>query len=104
LDPAVQTFNITNRFGELTAVNRINLASDSEEIFGYLGPNSSGKTTLIRRLTTVLPPKEGNANVADLDIRRTPNGVREKIGDFAFLAVFTGIMVLIATAAFERVL
>jgi len=76
LDPAVQTFNITNRFGELTAVNQINLTIESEEIFGLLGPNGAGKTTLIRMLTTVLPPTEGTAKVAGLDIRRNPNGVR----------------------------
>jgi ABC-2 type transport system ATP-binding protein len=80
LDPAIQTFNITKRFGELTAVNRINLTIDSEEIFGLLGPNGAGKTTLIRMLTTVLQPTQGTAKVAGLDIRKNPNGVRERIG------------------------
>jgi ABC-type multidrug transport system ATPase subunit len=64
LDAAVQTINITKRFGELTAVDRINLTIDAEEIFGLLGPNGAGKTTLIRMLTTVLQPTEGTAKVA----------------------------------------
>lgn len=77
---AVQTFNITKRFGDLTAVDRINLSIDSEEIFGLLGPNGAGKTTLIRMLTTVLQPTEGTAKVVGLDIRRKPTEVRENIG------------------------
>jgi len=80
LDAAVQTINITKRFGELTAVDRINLTIDAEEIFGLLGPNGAGKTTLIRMLTTVLQPTEGTAKVAGSDIRRSPNKVRQKIG------------------------
>jgi len=80
LDAAVQTIDITKRFGELTAVDRINLTIDAEEIFGLLGPNGAGKTTLIRMLTTVLQPTEGTAKVAGQDIRRSPNKVRQKIG------------------------
>ena len=80
MDAAVQTINITKRFGELTAVDRINLTIDAEEIFGLLGPNGAGKTTLIRMLTTVLQPTEGTAKVAGSDIRRSPNKVRQKIG------------------------
>ncbi len=61
---SVQTINLTKRFGELTAVNQINLEINSDEIFGLIGPNGSGKTTLIRMLTTVLQPTEGTAKVA----------------------------------------
>jgi len=80
LDPAVQTVNITKRFGDITAIDKINLTIDSEEIFGLLGPNGAGKTTLIRMLTTVLQPTEGTARVAGFDIRRNPNRVRQSIG------------------------
>ncbi len=80
LDAAVQTFEITKRFGELTAVDKINLAIDSKEIFGLLGPNGAGKTTLIRMLTTVLQPTEGTAKVAGFDIRKNQNEVRQTIG------------------------
>lgn len=80
MDTAVQTLDITKRFGELTAVDRINLSIDSKEIFGLLGPNGAGKTTLIRMLTTVLQPTEGTAKVAGFDIRRRQDEVRQSIG------------------------
>jgi len=80
LDAAVQTLDITKRFGELTAVDKINLAIDSREIFGLIGPNGAGKTTLIRMLTTVLQPSDGTAKVAGFDIRKNQNEVRQSIG------------------------
>jgi ABC-type uncharacterized transport system ATPase subunit len=92
LDAAVQTINITKRFGELTAVDRINLTIDAEEIFGLLGPNGAGKTTLIRMLTTVLLLMYKGTSFGAVAI------------DFAFLAAFTAIMVVIATLAFKRAL
>jgi ABC-2 type transport system ATP-binding protein len=80
LDGAVQTIDITKRFGELTAVDKINLTIDSKEIFGLLGPNGAGKTTLIRMLTTVLPPTGGTAKIAGFDIRKNQDEVRQNIG------------------------
>lgn len=77
---AVETHNITKRFGNLTAIDRISLTIDSEEIFGLIGPNGAGKTTLIRMLTTVLRPTEGTAKVAGYDVRRDQDEVRQSIG------------------------
>ena len=77
---AVQISNLTKRFGNLVAVDRINLDIQSDEIFGLLGPNGSGKTTLIRMLTTILQPTDGTAKVAGYDIRKNPTEVRESIG------------------------
>jgi ABC-2 type transport system ATP-binding protein len=77
---AVRTLGITKRFGNLTAVDHIDLEIFSEEIFGLLGPNGAGKTTLTRMLTTVMSPTEGTAKVAGVDIRRDPGGVRDRIG------------------------
>jgi len=76
----VQISNLTKRFGNLVAVDRINLDIQSDEIFGLLGPNGSGKTTLIRMLTTILQPTDGTAKVAGYDIRKNPTEVRESIG------------------------
>jgi ABC-2 type transport system ATP-binding protein len=76
----VEIVDLTKRFGDLTAVDRINLNIESGEIFGLLGPNGSGKTTLIRMLTTVVQPTEGTAKVAGYDIRKNPTQVRESIG------------------------
>jgi ABC-2 type transport system ATP-binding protein len=80
VDAAVQTLNITKRFGQLTAVDRINLTIDTREIFGLIGPNGAGKTTLIRMLTTVLPPTDGTAKIAGFDIRHNQDEVRHSIG------------------------
>lgn len=80
MDPAVQTLEITKRFGEVTAVDKINLTIDSREIFGLIGPNGAGKTTLIRMLTTVFQPTAGTAKVAGFDIRKNSNEVRQNIG------------------------
>ena len=80
MKPAVATRDITKRFGELTAVDKINLSIDSREIFGLLGPNGAGKTTLVRMLTTVIQPTDGTAEIAGFDIRDDPDGVRRSIG------------------------
>jgi len=80
LSAAVEIVDLTKRFGDLAAVDRINLNIESGEIFGLLGPNGSGKTTLIRMLTTVVQPTEGTAKVAGYDIRKNPTQVRESIG------------------------
>lgn len=80
MDAAVQTFDITKRFGDLTAVDKINLTIESREIFGLIGPNGAGKTTLIRMLTTVIPPTNGTARIAGYDIRENQDQVRRSIG------------------------
>jgi len=80
LKAAVLTQDITKRFGDLTAVDKINLSIESREIFGLIGPNGAGKTTLVRMLTTVIPPTDGTAVVAGFDIREEADGVRRSIG------------------------
>jgi ABC-2 type transport system ATP-binding protein len=80
MDAAVRSIELTKRFGDLTALDKINLEIGSSEIFGLLGPNGAGKTTLVRILTTVLLPTEGTATVVGYDIRRNANQVRESIG------------------------
>ncbi len=79
MDLAVQTFGLTKRFGDFTAVDHIDLEI-KPEVFGLLGPNGAGKTTLARMLTTILQPTEGTATVAGADIRNEPGKVRERIG------------------------
>jgi|SRR5208337_1367580 len=79
MDLAVQTFGITKRFGDFTAVDHINLEI-RQEVFGLLGPNGAGKTTLTRMLTTILVPTEGTATVAGADVIHEADKVRERIG------------------------
>jgi ABC-2 type transport system ATP-binding protein len=77
---AIQTSELTKRFGDFTAVAGVSIEVRRGEVFGLLGPNGAGKTTLVRMLTTLLPPSEGNATVAGEDVVRHPRRVRERIG------------------------
>jgi len=78
--PVIQTFDLTKKFGKVTAVDHLNLSINDGEIFGLLGPNGAGKTTTILMLTTVMRPTEGTATVAGYDIKKSPNQTRETIG------------------------
>jgi ABC-2 type transport system ATP-binding protein len=78
--PAIETSDLTRRFGELTAVDRLNLVVAQGTIFGLLGPNGAGKTTVIKMLTTLLRPSAGTARVAGFDVLAAPRAVRRRIG------------------------
>ena len=79
-DVSIQTFDLTRKFGERVAVNKLNLSIAHGEIFGLLGPNGAGKTTTIKMLATLLEPTAGSATVAGFNIQRHPQGVRKRIG------------------------
>lgn len=78
--PAIRAENLTRRFGDLTAVNRVSFQVEHGEVFGFLGPNGSGKTTVIKLLTGLLPVSDGAAWVDDLNVRTNAERVREQIG------------------------
>jgi ABC-2 type transport system ATP-binding protein len=80
LEYAIETFNLTKRFKNITAVDEINIKIRRGEIFGLLGPNGAGKTTTISMLCTILKPTEGTATVNGYDILREPDDVRRSIG------------------------
>ena len=71
---------LTRRFGELTAVDHLQLEVAAGSIFGLLGPNGAGKSTTIKMLTTLLPPTAGTARVGGFDIVQQPREVRRAIG------------------------
>jgi ABC-type multidrug transport system ATPase subunit len=77
---AVSAERLVRRFGHFTAVNDVSFQIKKGEIFGFLGPNGSGKTTVIKMLTGLLPLTEGLAKVEGIDVRKDPEGVRENIG------------------------
>ncbi len=79
-DNAIVTEALHRRFGELVAVERLDLAVRRGEIFGLLGSNGSGKTTTIRMLTGLLPPTSGTAMVAGVDVVAEPEAVRRRLG------------------------
>jgi len=66
----IEAFDLTRRFGDLTAVDNLNLRVSSGEIYGFLGPNGAGKTTTIKMLTGVIAPSSGSIRIAGLDIER----------------------------------
>ena len=78
--PIVETFNLTKKFGKITAVNNLNIGIDEGEVFGLLGPNGAGKTTIIKMLATLLEPTSGAAKVNGFDVLKQPHKVREAIG------------------------
>jgi len=71
---------LTKKFGELVAVDAIDLSIKKGEIFGLLGPNGAGKTTTISMLATILSPTEGEARVCDHDVVKEKDAVRHCIG------------------------
>jgi ABC-2 type transport system ATP-binding protein len=71
---------LTRRFGDFVAVDRLSFAVDVGEIFGFLGPNGAGKTTAIRMLIGLLEPSSGSARVAGHDVAREPDAVKRSIG------------------------
>ena len=74
------TKKLTRTFGDLVAVDQLDISIENGEAFGLLGPNGAGKTTAIKMLTTLLPPTSGTAVVAGFDIVRQSSEVRRRIG------------------------
>jgi ABC-2 type transport system ATP-binding protein len=77
---AIQARGLTKRFGKLTAVNHLDLDVPRSQIYGFLGPNGSGKTTAIRMLCGLLTPTEGGATVLGLDVPGDAAPLKSRIG------------------------
>ena len=77
---AVETHNLTRRFGSFIAVDQVTLAVEAGEVFGFLGPNGSGKTTTIRMLCGLLAPSAGEGRVVGFDIGRESEQIKARIG------------------------
>jgi ABC-2 type transport system ATP-binding protein len=80
LNKTIEAFDLTKRFGELAAVDKLNVYVEQDEVFGLLGPNGAGKTTTISMLCTILKPTSGTAKVNGFDIARQATQVRKSIG------------------------
>jgi ABC-2 type transport system ATP-binding protein len=76
----IQLENVTKKYGELKAVDSLNLTVQEGEIFGFIGPNGAGKTTTIRMLATLLRPTTGKIRIAGIDPEVHPEEVRRIIG------------------------
>src|SRR3972149_2687175 len=80
VDHAVLTEGLTKRFGHVTAVDHLSLRVRGGEVYGFLGPNGSGKTTTLRMLCGILIPTEGGGTVLGHDIVREPEQIKAAIG------------------------
>ena len=76
----IRTSGLVKRYGEVVALDGLDLVVPKGTVLGLLGPNGAGKTTAIRILTTLLEPDEGSVEVAGLDVRAEPDKVRQRIG------------------------
>jgi ABC-2 type transport system ATP-binding protein len=77
---AIATEKLTRRFGELTAVDNVDLQVEAGQFFGFLGPNGAGKSTTIKMLTGLLVPTAGRVSLLGIDFARHPVEVKRQIG------------------------
>ncbi|MEW5986963.1 MAG: ABC transporter ATP-binding protein [Chloroflexota bacterium] len=76
----ITTDNLTRKFGEHLAVDRLTLQIDEGEVFGFLGPNGAGKTTTVRMLTSLIAPTSGTATVLGYRVGRDDQNIRRHVG------------------------
>jgi len=76
----IEADHLTIRFGSFTAVNDVSFRVDKGELFGFLGPNGSGKTTIIKALCGLLPPTEGTGKILGMDVRKDAAEIRRRVG------------------------
>ena len=84
----IETNQLTKRYGDLIAVNNINLKLSEGDVFGFIGPNGSGKTTTMRMLATLLSPDYGEAYICGKSIYTNPQEIRRLVG---FMPDFFGV-------------
>ncbi len=98
--PAVEVEQLTRRFGDFVAVDRVSFAVAPGEVFGFLGPNGAGKTTTIKMLNGLLAPSSGRGRVAGLDVARERRAIRRSIGYMSQLFSLYGDLTVEENIAF----
>jgi len=78
--PAITAFELTKKFGNFTAVSKVSFEVGLGEIFGFLGPNGSGKTTTIRMMLGLLRPSEGQVNILGMQVDGNTHQIRQQVG------------------------
>jgi len=76
----IEINNLTKEYGDIKAVDNVSFSIDKGELFGLLGPNGSGKTTMIKMLTGQIKPTEGMINILNVDVLKNPVEIRKKVG------------------------
>lgn len=79
-DTSVRASGLVKRYGDVTALDGLDLVVEGGTVVGLLGPNGAGKTTAVSILTTLVKPDSGTATVAGVDLLGDPKGVRSRIG------------------------
>lgn len=83
VEPVIRVKGLVKRFGNRTAVDGLSLTVERGEVYGFLGPNGSGKTTTIRMLCGLLRPDEGGGTCLGFDLLREPDAVKAEVGYIA---------------------
>ncbi|PPD57458.1 ABC transporter ATP-binding protein [Dehalogenimonas etheniformans] len=78
--PAIKTEGLTKRFGDVVAVDKLDLSIDERAVFGFLGPNGAGKTTTVKMLTGLSAPTEGKAYICGQEVTQGSVEVRKNFG------------------------
>jgi ABC-2 type transport system ATP-binding protein len=76
----IQLNNLTKRFGNILAVNKLNLSVSEGEIFGFIGPNGAGKTTTLRMMGGIITPSEGSVMIDGINMADHPEDAKRRIG------------------------
>ena len=104
---AIRAKGLTKKYGDFTAVDKLDLAVDHGEIYGLLGPNGAGKTTTILMLLGLSEPSSGTARVLDLDPALNPTSVKRQVGympdNVGFYSGMTGRQNIRYTARLNRI-
>ncbi|MEO8130407.1 MAG: ABC transporter ATP-binding protein [Bryobacteraceae bacterium] len=80
MGPVITAENLTIRFGDITAVDNVSFAVSRGEVFGFLGPNGSGKTTIIKALCGLLKVSSGSGSILGMDIRKESTAIKQHVG------------------------
>ena len=90
----IETNNLTRKFGDFIAVDSVDLSISSGEVFGLLGPNAAGKSTIIRLLAGILRPSSGEARILGLDLFSQTEKIKQLIGYVAqYFALYPDLTV-----------
>ena len=76
---AIEARELTRQFGELTAVDRLDLRVSPGEIYGLVGPDGAGKTTVLRMMSAIMAPSAGHATVAGYDVTRNGDQAKDQL-------------------------
>ena len=76
----IRTYDLSKRYGDVLALDRVSLEVNEGEIYGYIGPNGAGKTTTLKILATLLAPTSGRAEVCGYEVGRESRRIRPLIG------------------------